>query len=315
MLFHTLGKALGICATTLLLGCEASLNLDSVNQQRAKSYLRTDQFQEMVMINNDIIVLVGSQGLVLSSNDQGQNWQRLIVTGKPNFIGLSVCPDSTLIALSFDRRLWLSDDNGKQWSYLPIDTREDIMDISCAPDGSYWVTASFSTLLHSRDRGHSWQSQTFGEDALLTHIEFFDDNIGIVAGEFGLFYKTQDGGNSWQSIGVIGDELYPLAIHFSDPNTGWAAGLNGVIMHTRDGGASWSSQETETQSPIYHFIPSGNNLYATGDHGSILMLKEARWMRLQSPDIPVYLSTGLAFDNQQLLVAGGWGTLFSVTTK
>lgn len=297
-----------------LSGCEADLNIQGVELERAKNSIRTDQYQEMVL-NHGVITLVGSQGLVMTSDDQGKNWQRQIISGKPNFIGIAACPDKTLIALSFDRRLWTSIDNGKQWTEQTLPTSEDVMDISCAPDGSYWVTGSFSSLLYSRDQGSNWQQNSFDEDALLTHIEFFDNKTGIVAGEFGLFYKTTDGGASWNSIGIIGDELYPLAIHFNDVNTGWAGGLSGVIMKTDDGGSHWTQQKTAVKSPIYRFINNGEHLYATGDHGSILVLQGEYWQQLESPKIPVYLSTGVLLDNKQLLVAGGWGALFSIPTE
>ena len=119
-----------------LAGCEAQLNLDGVEQQLTKSTLRTDQYQEMAE-NQGVITLVGSQGLVLRSSDQGQTWERQIIEGKPNFIGLAACPDNSLIALSFDKQIWNSPDNGQSWSSKPIPTREDVMDVNCAPDGSY----------------------------------------------------------------------------------------------------------------------------------------------------------------------------------
>jgi photosystem II stability/assembly factor-like uncharacterized protein len=314
-LIQLFGKVyLLIAVLPLLNACEAQLNLEGVNTELEKSSLRTDQYQEM-LLNNGIITLVGGHGLVMTSSNQGENWQRQIVNGNPEFIGLTSCPDNSLLALSFDRKIWISTDNGKQWLAKSIPTREDVMDITCAPDGSYWVTGSFSTLLHSQDLGDSWQENSFDEDALLTHIIFFDENTAITVGEFGLFFKTADSGKSWQSVGIIGEELYPLAIHFKDLDTGWAGGLSGIIMKTSDGGASWSTQTTAVKSPIYRFIQDGQNLYAIGDHSTVLKLKNDQWVRLESPTIPVYLSTGLVLDNKNLLVAGGWGTMFSVPVE
>ncbi|MCP4630371.1 MAG: glycosyl hydrolase [bacterium] len=293
------------------LGCEANLNLKGVNEMLTKSSVRTDQYQEMIS-HQDILTLVGNQGLCMVSEDQGTTWQRSIVDGAPNFIGLSVCPDNSMIALSFDHQLWHSTDNGRNWTSKLVDTQEEVMDVYCAPDGSYWITASFSSLLHSTDKGDTWQTISFDEDALLTHIEFFDENTGIAAGEFGLFYKTTDGGKNWENVGTIGEELYPLAVHFKDENTGWVGGLSGVIMNTTDGGGTWSLQRTEVQSPIYNFVIDGQNLYAVGDQGSILVLQDNLWRKVKSPAIPVYLRDGYVIDNNKILVAGGWGALFSV---
>lgn len=295
----------------LLFGCEAKLNLEGVQKEVAKSSVRTDQYQAM-LLNQGTIILVGSQGLVMTSTDQGVTWQRRIVEGKPNFTGLAACPDKSLIAVSFDRRLWSSADNGVTWTSRPITTKQDVMDLHCAPDGSIWVTGSRSTLLHSTDSGVSWQESDLGEDAMLTFIKFFDHQTGILAGEFGMFYKTTDGGNSWQSVGVIGEDLYPLGVYFADENTGWAGGLGGVIMKTTDGGVTWTRQEVEIPVPVYKFVSDGTNVYALADGCSVLALKDGRWRRMKSPNAPVYLVGGLVLDNKQLLVAGGFGMLLTL---
>lgn len=314
---HYLSRA-SFCSCLLLFfslfGCEAKLDLAGVNNELAKSSVRTDQYQEM-LLNQGAVILVGSQGLVLRSEDQGVTWQRRVVAGKPDFIGLTACPDNTLVALSFDRNLWKSADNGLNWTSHPITTDQDVIDIHCAPDGSYWVTGSRSTLLHSTDGGVSWRESDLGEDAMITFIKFFDGNTGILAGEFGMFYKTTDGGNSWQSVSVIGEELYPLAVYFPDENTGWAGGLGGVIMKTTDGGVTWLRQEVEIPVPVYNFISDGSDIYALADGCSVLALKNERWERMKSPNAPVYLIGGIVFDNKRLLVAGGWGMLLSLPAE
>jgi photosystem II stability/assembly factor-like uncharacterized protein len=298
----------------LLFGCEAKLEMAGVQKELAKSSVRTDQYQRMVQIEATI-VLVGSQGLVMTSEDKGGSWHRQVIAGKPNFIGLATCPDQSIVAMSFDRRLWKSADKGRSWTSTPITTKQDVINVHCAPDGSYWVAGSRSTLLHSTDGGASWQESDLGEDAMITFIKFFDGNTGILAGEFGMFYKTSDGGNTWQSVGVIGEELFPLAVYFVDENTGWAGGLGGVIMKTSDGGVTWTRQDVEIPVPIYNFFGDENQLYALADGCSVLALKDEQWRRLKSPTAPVYLSGGLVLDNKQLLVAGGSGMLLSLPAE
>ncbi|MFH0727522.1 MAG: YCF48-related protein [Pseudomonadota bacterium] len=311
-------SAASFCACVLiffsLFGCEAKLMLDGVNKELAKSGVRTDQYQKMVS-NQGAIIIAGSQGLVLASDNQGASWQRHIVDGRPNFIGLTACPDKSLVAMSFDRRFWKSADNGRTWTSTPITTKQDVMDIHCAPDGSYWVTGSRSTILHSTDAGVTWQESDLGEDAMLTYIKFFDENTGILAGEFGMCYKTTDGGNSWQSVGVIGEELYPLAVYFADESTGWAGGLGGVIVKTTDGGVTWSRQEVEIPAPVYSFFGDGKNLYALADGNSVLAFTNEKWRRLKTPAAPVFLSGGVVLDNRQLLVAGGFGMLMTLPAE
>ncbi|MCP5216110.1 MAG: glycosyl hydrolase [Pseudomonadales bacterium] len=300
------------CASALLTGCEASLDLRGVEDELSKSRLRTDQYQQMVM-SEGVLTLVGSAGVVLSSRDEGVSWTRQEVAGSPNFIGLSLCPDQRLLALSFDRQVWSSSDQGRSWVAHALPTQEDMIGLTCGTDGSWWVSGSYSTLLHSSDQGQSWAESSFDEDALVTHIQFFDDQVGIAAAEFGLFFKTSDGGQSWDMIGTIGQELYPLTVHFSDPQNGWVGGLNGVIMHTEDGGETWAEQASGVESPIYRFFGQGDRLYAAGDHAVVLSYRDGVWVQLETPNIPIYLSAGQVLSHQQLLVAGGWGTLMTLS--
>lgn len=297
-----------------LAGCEASLDLAGVEAELSKSRLRTDQYQQLVL-SEGVLTLVGSSGVVLTSRDEGQNWQRQEVAGSPNFIGLSVCPDQRLLALSFDRQVWSSTDQGSSWQAHPLPTQEDMVGLTCGADGGWWVTGSFSTLLHSADQGQSWEETSFGEDALVTDIQFFDAQVGVAAAEFGLFFKTRDGGAQWDMIGSIGQELYPLAVHFTDEQTGWVGGLNGVIMHTVDGGETWEEQASGVESPIYRFFGQGERLYACGDHAVVLSYRDGIWTPIETPNIPIYLSAGQVLSHQQLLVAGGWGTLLTLAVS
>ena len=301
-----------VFSLALLTGCEAALDLSGVADESSKTRLRTDQYQKMAR-SGDALVLVGSSGVVLRSVDEAQSWQRQEIEGRPNFIGLSVCPAGELLALSFDRQVWSSSDQGASWQAHALPTQEDMVGLNCAPDGRWWVTGSFSTMLSSVDQGQSWDERSLDEDALLTHVEFFSAAIGVAAAEFGLFFKTTDGGEQWEMVGNIGQELYPLAVHFSDEHTGWVGGLKGIIMQTRDGGQSWQEQSSGIDSPIYSFFGTGDDLYASGDHGKVLSYRGGQWSSVETPNIPIYLSAGQVLQDHQLLVAGGWGTLLKLS--
>jgi len=308
--------AVGIGALALffmLMGCEAKLNLHGVVKEQGKSSVRTDQYQKLVY-NKGALVLLGSQGLVMRSEDKGGSWKRSIVDGRPNFIGLSICPDGSLIALSFDRKIWKSADNGVSWTSTPIKTDQDVIDVCCAPDGTYWVTGSYSTLLHSKDGGASWQSDSMGEDAMLTRIYFFDEKNGVAAGEFGLFYKTADGGASWHEGNRVGEDFYTLSLYFLDQNTGFAGSL-GVIMKTTDGGVSWSREKMEVPVPIYNFVGDGKSVYAMGDQCIVLSLQGDQWRRIKTPKAPIYLSPGFVVGPDKLLIAGGFGMLATLPVE
>ncbi|WP_255611642.1 WD40/YVTN/BNR-like repeat-containing protein [Marinobacterium arenosum] len=298
----------------MLSGCEAPLNLEGVEQEQAKSIRRTDQFQALAA-NDSTLVAVGGDGLVLTKDRNAADWQRMVLPGQPALIDLVVCPDQSFAALSMERQVWTSDAKGLHWQAVELPTEEDVLALTCAPDNGLWVVGSFSTILGSADKGVSWNQNSLNEDAMLTAIQFLDGDQVVVSGEFGLVAKSRDGGRNWQPSEYMPDDFYPQGVHFTNAAQGWAAGLSGTILHTEDGGLSWQAQVTPTESPLYGFHKSGDRLFALGDHGTVLELNGDSWRRIATPNIPVYLRDGEALNDNQLLVAGGWGALFTVVIK
>ncbi len=296
---------------TLLTGCEAPLNLEGVDQERNKSVRRTDQLLG-VAVSKDNVIVVGSDGVVLTSPVNELNWQRQELKNKPNFVDIETCPDSSLIALSMESQLWTSHDQGQSWQSSDIPTPESLITVTCGPDNSYWATGSFSTLMSSQDQGKSWNELSLNEDAAIASLQFLDNQNLIATGEFGLLARSEDGGQNWTLLDPIPNEFFPMTSYFSDSATGWVAGLGGIILTTTDGGLSWQKQATPTESPIYNFYVSGSRLFAFGDHGTVLEQQNGNWVRLDAPKIPVYLRDGKQLDAKRLLVSGGWGSLFTV---
>jgi len=295
----------------VLMGCEAPLNLEGVENELSKSVRRTDQLQA-VALSQGVVTVVGSDGLVLTSASNELNWQRQVLAERPNFVDIDTCSDGSMIALSMEHSVWLSTDQGQSWNKKDIPSQESLISLTCGPDNSYWVTGSFSTLISSKDQGQSWQETTLNEDALITQVQFLSADELIATGEFGLVARSIDGGQNWSVQTPIPNEFFPLGSHFSDASTGWVAGLGGIILNTTDGGENWTTQSTPTESPLYGFYSNDNQLFAFGDHGTVLKLNGSGWERLNSPSIPVYLRDGTQISDSQLIVAGGWGSLFTV---
>ena len=297
-----------------LTGCEAPLNLEGVDKEQAKSVRRTDQFQA-VAANDSTVLAVGSDGIVLTSPRNNISWTRQLIESQPSLVDVESCPDQSFAALGMDGQVWFADAKGENWTPSPIGTQENVLSLACGPDNSVWVTASFSTIINSKDKGASWSEITLEEDSQLTDVKFIDENTLVIAGEFGLVVKSTDGGDTWSAPEYMPNDFYPQGIHFANANEGWAAGLSGQILHTTDGGLSWQQQTTPTESPLYSFHALGDRLFVMGDHGNVLELNGQGWKRIDAPKIPVYLRDAEALSDKQLLVAGGWGSLFTVDVQ
>ena len=297
----------------VLTGCEAPLNLENVDKETAQPVRRTDQLQAIAS-NDQVMVVVGSNGLVLTTATGELQWQRHQLAGQPNLIDVESCPDQSFIALSFEKQLWRSNDNGQQWLPIDLGTQENMLDLACAPDGSYWVVGSFSSILSSHDGGASWNENSLNEDAMLSSLQFVTDQTVYVTGEFGMVVRSDDAGASWNLLEPLPNEFYPQAALFKNRTQGWVAGLDGVIMHTLDAGQSWQIQKTPVAAPLYGFHLSQTGLYALGENATVLQEQNGNWISITSPPVSAYLRAAETVGDQ-LLVAGGNGTLLALNSK
>jgi len=295
-----------------LVGCEAPLNMAGVDSARENPIHRTDRYQAIATHGSNVVV-VGNQGIIISSPDFGTTWRRVELSDWPALIDVTVCPDGRFVALAFAPMIFVSDDSGISWTARPIPSTENPQALTCAPNNRIWVVGAFTNRWSSTDGGATWLEATDDEDAILTTVQFFDANSGVITGEFGTVMTTTNGGETWNRMPVLVEEFYPQATYFRDPETGWIAGLGGVILHTSDGGENWVSQETETVVPLYGLEDIAGTVFAVGGEGTLLKLKDNVWRAVNhGKRIRLYIRAIRALDSARAIIAGVGGTLHIV---
>lgn len=290
-----------------LAGCNVVANLDAVSTAKKAPIQRFDQFQA-VASNGKLLIGVGSNGVIVSSDNDGATWKRTVLPGVSSLTGLAVCPDGSWVALDFYRKVWVADAAASKWEGHDLGTKATPLAITCDPKGKYWVVGGRTTLLASADKGATWTSQDFDEDAILMSIQFFDADNAIITGEFGNLLTTKDGGGSWQRGTKIPNDFFPHATLFTDINTGWVSGLAGVILHTTDGGNNWTRQPGGVGAPMYALVKHKGEMYAMGINGLVLKLTAGEWALIDGRPAP-YLRSALSLGDKGILIAGGAGTL------
>jgi photosystem II stability/assembly factor-like uncharacterized protein len=291
------------------MACEAPLVLDEVEKSKQAFARRTDTFLA-VGANAGNIVVVGSHGLVLSSNDDGESWQRQELPGWPALIDVTACNNRNFAALSFEGDIWVSEDEGRSWEARKLGTEESPQAITCDSSNRLWVVGAFTTILNSEDLGNNWSLFTTDEDIILNTIQFISDTEAFVSGEFGTLMKTTDAGASWETLPPMEEDFYPQDIHFDDSLNGWAIGLIGAILHTDDGGQSWHRQESNTFVSLFRLTKSRQYLFAVGGQGKIFCLIGDKWKEINhGKNIRLYLGGIETLQNKKVIVTGPAGTL------
>ncbi len=300
------------CACILVLqmsGCEAPLVLDQVEKSRQSFARRTDTFLAIAS-NAENIVVVGSHGLVLVSNDDAESWQRQELPGWPALIDVTTCANGNLAALSFEGDIWVSEDMGSSWQARKLATEESPQAITCDNANNLWVVGAFATILNTNDLGNSWSVFTTDEDIILNNIQFISDTEAFVSGEFGTLMKTADAGKTWETLPPMQEDFYPQDMYFENSMIGWVVGLVGVVLQTTDGGNSWRPQESNTLVSLFRLAKSGNDLFAVGGEGKIIRMEGDEWFEVDhGREIRLYLGSIETLQNHRIIVAGPAGSL------
>ncbi len=192
------------------------------------------------------VYAVGVHGIIIYSDDNGENW--------------------------------IQSEN------VPYDNT--LTDISCPSRKLCWASGHDATILHTKDGGVNWevQYQDAGFDAPLLSIHMYDDNTGIALGAFALSLRTQDGGKSWGYLFVTDDEYQPhLNYAFSDPqlwrrsaaDEGFAVGELGKFYLSPDKGLTWMTIDSGYFGSLWSGIKADVGLYILlGMSGNVIIANE-----------------------------------------
>ncbi len=165
------------------------------------------------------------------------------------------------------------------------------------------------------------------DDAGLHAVQFVDASEGWACGDDGTVWHSMDGGKTWERQ-KTGTRASLRGIHFTSPSSGWAvgridtpAGSVGVMLKTADGGNKWEEVGTNVM-PGLHAVrfsdekngfacgdgsdafPTG--MFITGDAG-------ATWEPVKGPRVPSCRGADLFALAKEVVVAGAWGKLGSVS--
>lgn len=221
---------------------------------------------------NSIGIIVGNNGSIYKSIDNGDSWNNLNTPFNANLNAISIINEDTL-RITGDKILLLSDDGGTSWTSLPIpDVNVEDSYFTSSLIGH--VACTNGTILKTIDGGNSWYKTETSNiiPSNFFRIVFINENIGFASQEHNDIYKTVDGGETWEETTSPTDAAY--SIQFLDEKVGFIAGEHGAMHKTKDGGNTWDWMGFDGRkygNDLYSiFFLNENEGYATGLRGRII---------------------------------------------
>ena len=169
---------------------------------------------------------------LIQSNDGGETWKRISLTGEADFHTLRYVHDRVYAVDGLTGRLMISRDLGESWETR--DAPPGLIDLVVDPrDQDRIVVATQRGLLVSEDGGGRWRPLT-PEVGLLAWPAA---NALILVDARGRTSLSRDVGRTWTPSGEIGGQ--PTALTDDGARELYAARADGAVLVSGDEGASW----------------------------------------------------------------------------
>lgn len=266
-------------------------------------------FRGISVLNENVIWVSGTNGLVLKTENGGQDWEEVYI------------PDTD----SLDFR------------DVEVLTKDEIVLMSAGPD-------SLSNIFKSKDGGRHWEKMLANEDSLgfFDGIAFWNQTEGVLGGDpidGKLFLmKTTDGGDTWQQIhpdklpemnegefGGFAASGSHLAVKGNSIWVGSGAATSRVF-YSKDKGEHWEVVYTpiiqgEASQGIFSIDFFNENVgiavggdYQKEDEGSknVILTADASQSWSLSQNFPVYQSSVRYLSEDELISVGPAGCYQSI---
>jgi photosystem II stability/assembly factor-like uncharacterized protein len=203
---------------------------------------RTDFFYGIAAPAEGVLWIVGNNGKIVRSEDNGQSWTLQKSPTKQHLQDIAVWDAKRAVAVGNGGVVIVTADGGATWipASAPLSqVSNKLLRVKALPNGHAWAVGEMGAILESVDYGHNWQRRRDEEDAAWNDVRFIDASTGWIVGEAGRMMRTSDAGKSWKQVpSPVKSSL--MAIAFRDAANGVAVGLEGSLLATHDGGNTWA---------------------------------------------------------------------------
>lgn len=202
-------------------------------------------------------------------------------------------------------------DGGQHWS--PVFIGSTLLSVTFANEQTGYVTG-LGSVYRTDDAGATWVKQSdiinlYNRDVM---DAAFPDPLNplngfvCVANEINTIFKTGDGGFSWEYVTLSQVTSSVNDLEMPGPDAGWAVGGAGNIFRFES--INWTFQSSSSQQNLNSVTvsPSGNEVWAAGNDGTILHRMSSGVWELQA--------TGLTDAYLGGIDAAGEGAFFAVGT-
>ncbi|NQD56557.1 BNR domain-containing protein [Pseudomonas sp. CM25] len=257
------------------------------------------------------IVAVGERGLIVCSDDNGQQWHQATVPVSVGLTAVQFADDKNGWAVGHSGVVLVTHDAGETW-LLQLDGRRAAeLELAAAKHDALNAVDS-----EASDNRLETAKRLIAEepDKPLLALAVTDAKQVLVVGAYGLALRTEDGGTTWHS--VMGQIDNPMGLHLyavaRQGDTWILAGEQGYLARSRDG---QSFQQLEVSYPGSLFTLAQRRdgaMLIGGLKGHAFVLPRGSDSPEEiPPQAPVTFSDALTLRDGRVLLTNQAGGLFT----
>ena len=245
-------------------------------------------FKDVFFVNQSKGWIVGTDGVMISTEDSGATWVQSKKFTADAFIqvhftddlnGWLLCErniyDRGANAISYMRR---TTDGGLTWEKIEFQEggRERVTKILFHKDGRATAFGEAGVFYKLQPDGISWKKSQTAMHYLLLDGAFSDETVGAIVGTGGTIMFTEDEGFTWEKATLLGDlDTRFNAVFFAGQKGAWAVGSRGRIFRSNGSARLWRQQQsgvTANLNDVYFGTPTSG--WAVGDSGVIIRTRD-----------------------------------------
>ncbi len=154
--------------------------------------------------SGDALWAIGGHGLVLRSNNDGGEWERIASPGDFAALGMAIHKGQPVLVGQAGKAFSLSADE-ESWEPLDTGTEERLLDIATLSDGSQMAVGAFGTIVKRSSGSNDFKQVSVDWDAIVEdgfepHLyDVMQTKAGsiLIAAEFGMVLRSRNGGKTW----------------------------------------------------------------------------------------------------------------------
>jgi photosystem II stability/assembly factor-like uncharacterized protein len=276
---------------------------------------------------DDLMVVVGERGHILTSRDQGASWAQARVPTRATLTAVHLHDENLGWAVGHDALILRTRDGGATWEILNHEPEQErpFLDVWFADESNGIAIGAYGFYFRTTDGGDTWDDLDFeisneeveeedeeyyggAIDYHLNHIVPTDDGGLYIAAEAGNVYRSDDGGETWLRLPSPYEGSFFGSLPLEDDSL-LLFGLRGNLFRTDDGGETWAAIDTGTNAMLTNAVQlSDGTVLVTGLAGVILASHDGgRTFTLEQQPDRQALSALLPTSDGKLVLIGEFG--------